>query len=83
VKVKLRMFRIVVLVYVILVCGFAVRARACDCVPPCNGCQVCEAGVCVNDCNELDCEECINGNCVTIDVNSVAVDANSVCGLQR
>jgi hypothetical protein len=78
-KVKLRMFRIAVLVYVILVCGFVLRARACDCYPPCGSCQSCDAGVCVNDCNENDCEECINGNCVTIDVNSVTVDANSVC----
>jgi len=78
-KVKLRMFRIAVLVYVIVVCGFALRARACDCYPPCGSCQSCDAGVCVNDCNENDCEECINGNCVTIDVNSITMDANSVC----
>jgi len=78
VKVKLRMFRIVVLVYVILVCGFAVRARACDCVPPCNGCQVCEAGGCVNDCNEDDCESCVDDSCQVCDgdPNQVCCDGN-------
>jgi hypothetical protein len=67
-KVKLGMFRTAVLVYVILVGivlvgGFALRARACECDPlTCNGCQTCEAGVCVD-----------------IDINDVTVDANYVC----
>jgi len=89
-KVKLRMFRIAVLVYVILVCGFAVRARACDCYPPCGDCKRCEAGVCVEDndqdqtggytCNEPDvcgyCQKCSGGACVDDDAGG---NTDEVC----
>jgi hypothetical protein len=89
-KVKLRMFRIAVLVYVILVGGFALRARACDCYPPCGDCKRCEAGVCVPDndqdqtggytCNEPDvcgyCQKCSGGACVDDDAGG---NTDDVC----
>jgi hypothetical protein len=30
-------------------------------------CHICDAGVCVNDCNENDCESCVGGSCQVCD----------------
>jgi len=80
-KVKLGMLRIAVLVYAILGGGFAVRARATGCDPPCGDCKVCEEGECVED-NDQDwtggdtlggpdfcgyCQKCTDGECADDD----------------
>ncbi|MCK4787229.1 MAG: hypothetical protein KAV87_25945 [Desulfobacteraceae bacterium] len=62
----------------LLLSSLTVPATAC-CKPPAPPCHHCEDTVWVYDCNSADCEECVDGNCVVIDVNFVTPDANYVC----
>lgn len=50
----------------LLLSSLAVPVIASGCDPPCEGCQKCEEGVCVDDdskCDTENCYECVNGNC--------------------
>ncbi|MHC4315852.1 MAG: hypothetical protein ACYSW3_25705 [Planctomycetota bacterium] len=50
----------------LLLSSLTVQVIASGCDPPCEGCQKCEEGVCVDDdskCDTENCYRCVNGDC--------------------
>jgi hypothetical protein len=43
--------------------SFTLSAIACECNPPCEGCESCEAGVCVDDDDKCGGSVCCDGTC--------------------
>ena len=57
------------LVCFLLSCSFTLPLLACECDPACEGCQTCEARVCVDDESKCpgECDTCDDGTCTDHD----------------
>lgn len=75
-RIKSKLFMLIIFL-LLLSPTVSVIAHPCD--PPCQDCQTCEAGVCVDDDDECDdCESCVNGSCES-DCSPTQTCCNGTC----